>query len=56
MDPRTQDQHQTETPEETLALTRRLLARSRATLEGMDRRLSGTRDTDTADPPTRDAG
>ncbi len=55
MDTHTPDRQTNETPEETIALTRRLLARSRATLDGVDRRLSGTKDSETADPPTRDA-
>ena len=42
-------------PEETIAFTRRLLARSRATLDGVDRRLGGTKNSETADPPAREA-
>ena len=55
LDSLTTDKLRNETPEETIAFTRRLLARSRATLDGVDRRLSGTKDSETADPPTRDA-
>jgi hypothetical protein len=35
------DDHNSVSPEMTLALTRELLARSRATLDGMNRRLEG---------------
>lgn len=56
LDSPTPEQHTNETPEETIAFTRRLLARSRATLDGVDRRLGSKKDSETADPPTRDAG
>jgi hypothetical protein len=35
------DEQNSVSPESTLALTRELLARSRATLDGMDKRLEG---------------
>ena len=54
LDSHTHDQQFTESPEETIALTRRLLARSRRTLDGVDRRLSGTTDSEMADRPGQD--
>lgn len=41
MDAERGDDQNSVSPEMTLALTRELLARSRATLDGMDRRLEG---------------
>ena len=54
MDSRDTAQQQTDSPEQTIALTRRLLARSRATLDGVDKRLSSGRNGETSEPPGRD--
>jgi hypothetical protein len=55
VDPRDVEKQTGESPEETIALTRRLLARSRATLDGMDQRLGAGKGSEMKEPPTRDA-